>query len=289
MADLPIGAPLGESVPPAAMAADPFATSSGAISQPPVVVQQPRNREMPVGAWIAIVGAGAFGIALAVVIGPKLIADDEPERVAMATPAEAAPAAAPALPAPSAPAPEPAAVPEAAPAEDPAAPAPAPAHGSGRTHARGATMHATAGAAAPASSMSGANLSAEQRALLERLGGGTSSAAPSSLMVAEAPRAAMTSRRPLEASAISRVVNNERSQLQRCYETAIRGQSQPPRVRMDISINIGASGTVTRVNAAGNDVGGLKRCIESRVRRWRFPASSDGAETRFPMVFSAGG
>jgi len=94
---------------------------------------------------------------------------------------------------------------------------------------------------------------------------------------------------PLEAAAVQRVVTNNRRQLQTCYERAARGQANPPRARMDVSVTVGRSGTVTAVNAAGSDFGGLGACIEQSVRRWRFPASSDGGNTRFPVVFSAGG
>jgi hypothetical protein len=94
---------------------------------------------------------------------------------------------------------------------------------------------------------------------------------------------------PLEAAAVQRVVNNNRRQLQTCYERAARGQANPPRARMDVNVTVGRSGTVTGVNASGNDFGGLSSCIEQSVRRWRFPASSDGGATRFPVVFSAGG
>ncbi|MBK6575682.1 MAG: zinc-ribbon domain-containing protein [Sandaracinaceae bacterium] len=94
---------------------------------------------------------------------------------------------------------------------------------------------------------------------------------------------------PLEAAAVQRVVTNNRRQLQTCYERAARGQANPPRARMDVSVTVGRSGTVTAVSASGSDFGGLGACIEQSVRRWRFPASSDGGNTRFPVVFSAGG
>lgn len=94
---------------------------------------------------------------------------------------------------------------------------------------------------------------------------------------------------PLEAAAVQRVVTNNRRALQTCYERAARGQANPPRARMDVSVTVGRSGTVTAVSAAGSDFGGLGACIEQSVRRWRFPASSDGGNTRFPVVFSAGG
>jgi hypothetical protein len=94
---------------------------------------------------------------------------------------------------------------------------------------------------------------------------------------------------PLDAAALQRVVNNNRRQLQTCYERAARGQANPPRARMDVNVTVGRSGTVTAVNASGSDFGGLGACLEQSVRRWRFPVSSEGGSTRFPVVFSTGG
>ena len=100
--------------------------------------------------------------------------------------------------------------------------------------------------------------------------------------------AAAANAQPLDASALQRVVAENRRTLQTCYERAIRGQAGAPRARMDVTVRVGRSGTVTSVNAVGNDFGGLSTCIEQSVRRWRFPASSDGGQTRFPIVFSPG-
>ena len=57
-------------------------------------------------------------------------------------------------------------------------------------------------------------------------------------------------------------------------------------VRMDIDITIGASGSVTSARARGPGVGTLSDCIEQRVRRWRFPPSSEPTQLTFPVVFS---
>lgn len=94
---------------------------------------------------------------------------------------------------------------------------------------------------------------------------------------------------PLEAGAVQPVVTNNRRSLQLCYERAASGEANPPRTRMDVSVTISRSGTVTAVSAAGSDFGGLGACIERAVRRWRFPVSSEGGSTRFPVVFSVGG
>jgi hypothetical protein len=82
-------------------------------------------------------------------------------------------------------------------------------------------------------------------------------------------------------------VTTNKPRLQRCYERAIRGQQAPQSVRLDVSVTVAASGRVKEVSADGNGPGGLAECIEASVRRWRFPASSEGGPAKFPIVFSA--
>ena len=141
----------------------------------------------------------------------------------------------------------------------------------------------------PTTTASTMELTAQQRALLDRYGG-TGVADPN--ISALSMSTTTTSNRPqLDGAAVRRVVNaatNKRA-LQRCYETAIRGAADPPRLRIEISVSVGASGTVTRVSAVGEDFNGLRACLERTVRRWRFPASSSGGETKFPFVFSPAG
>ncbi len=100
---------------------------------------------------------------------------------------------------------------------------------------------------------------------------------------ADAPSA---SRTELTEAQISEVRRREQRSLQTCWETAIRGMRDVGDVRMDIDITIGASGSVTLARARGPGVGTLSDCIEQRVRRWRFPASSEPTQLTFPVVFS---
>ncbi len=93
-------------------------------------------------------------------------------------------------------------------------------------------------------------------------------------------------RTELTEAQISEVRRREQRSLQACWETAIRGMRDVGDVRMDIDITIGASGTVTSARARGPGVGTLSDCIEQRVRRWHFPASSEPTQLTFPVVFS---
>ena len=92
---------------------------------------------------------------------------------------------------------------------------------------------------------------------------------------------------PLDGDGVRATVTTNKPRLQRCYERSIRGQQSPPSVRLDVTVTVAASGRVKAVNAVGTGPGGLAACVEASVRRWRFPASSEGGPAKFPIVFSA--
>jgi hypothetical protein len=129
------------------------------------------------------------------------------------------------------------------------------------------------------------SLSAEEQKILADFGSNTS-AGVAKIDVTESGSAS-SKREPLDGKAVSATVNTNKPRLQRCYERAIRGQQSPTAVRMNVSINVAASGRVSDVEVDGTGPGGLKECIEASIRRWRFPASSEGGPAKFPIVFSA--
>lgn len=129
------------------------------------------------------------------------------------------------------------------------------------------------------------SLSAEEQKLLADFGSSTS-AGVAKIDVSESGSSA-SKRDPLDGKAVSATVNTNKPRLQRCYERAIRGQQSPTAVRMNVSINVASSGRVSDVEVDGTGPGGLKECIEASIRRWRFPASSEGGPAKFPIVFSA--
>ncbi|NIQ58732.1 MAG: AgmX/PglI C-terminal domain-containing protein [Gemmatimonadetes bacterium] len=119
--------------------------------------------------------------------------------------------------------------------------------------------------------------------------GGSGSTGPN-IDTAELNHSSMMNTRPqLTENQLRTTVNNNRRSLQRCYELAIRGAGEPPTIRLDVQVRIAQSGRVTRANATGRDFGGMKACVESNVRRWRFPASGGATATQFPVVFQPGG
>ncbi len=110
-------------------------------------------------------------------------------------------------------------------------------------------------------------------------------AAPAKIEVEKASTA-QSENPPLDGDGVRATVTENKPRLQRCYERAIRGLQSPPAVRLDVTVTVASSGRVKNVSAAGSGPGGLAECIEASVRRWRFPASSEGGPAKFPIVFS---
>lgn len=133
-------------------------------------------------------------------------------------------------------------------------------------------------------------LTAKQKAMLERMGD-SAGAKTASLKPRDSQGggSSKAGRGELTATQLSKVVVRGKRNLQRCYETAAKGSGRDDTIRMDVEVSVSPSGNVTKVRATGQGLPGMDRCIERTVRMWRFPASSDGAQTRFPIVFSAGG
>jgi hypothetical protein len=129
------------------------------------------------------------------------------------------------------------------------------------------------------------SLSAAEQKILDDFGSGANDA-PAKIAVKE-PASSQSAKPPLDGDGVRATVTTNKPRLQRCYERAIRGQQSPQSVRLDVSVMVAASGRVKEVSADGDGPGGLAECIEASVRRWRFPASSEGGPAKFPIVFSA--
>lgn len=261
---------------------------------PAAVPVQPAAKEerragIPVGGWIAIAGAMAFGGVLAVMVGSRMLGEPTSPAVATNVPVVAAPT----TPVPAAPPvaeivepPPEAVVPttEVPAAEVPVAEAPTtPSGGStARPHREGttATPAATPTPTTPAAP-SGRFAAFQDEA---------SSTGPARIAVA--PRATSSEDNPtggqdeLSADQLRAVIVRERPAVNRCWETELRRIGQAAEVRLDVDLTIGGSGTVTNVQTRGQTIGGLSECIERSVRRWRFPPVSGQTRTSFPLIFS---
>ncbi|NOY94040.1 MAG: AgmX/PglI C-terminal domain-containing protein [Deltaproteobacteria bacterium] len=87
---------------------------------------------------------------------------------------------------------------------------------------------------------------------------------------------------------VRRVVAANRQSLQECYDQAIRGEAAPPSMRLEITLRVSASGRVTRAEVSGGDWHDVGDCLEQAIREWDFPASQEGGQTAFPVVFAGG-
>ena len=129
------------------------------------------------------------------------------------------------------------------------------------------------------------SLSAEEKKILDDFDSSADTA--TAQIDVEKSGSTQSKKPPLDGDGVRATVTTNKPRLQRCYERAIRGQQSPPAVRLDVTVTVAASGRVKAVDAVGNGPGGLAECVAASVRRWRFPASSDGGPAKFPIVFSA--
>jgi predicted Zn finger-like uncharacterized protein len=91
---------------------------------------------------------------------------------------------------------------------------------------------------------------------------------------------------------ISGVVASNQPVIRRnCWQPALdaRAKDGASNARVSAHIVIGPSGSVQSVSAGGGekDFPGLSSCIASRIRGWKFPASSGSTPVDVPFVFAA--
>lgn len=261
----------GQAVPILAAAPDPAVVEAQMVAE-----VSAQRRGLPVGAWIAIAGAGFFGITLAAIVGIKMLGGENANaQVAAVTTTPAAPADSAEKPVNQ----------ELGELEFPTAADTDDEKPSRKRHGRQEDQPKHRSAPTAKEKGHGANVTDAQRRMMERMGGSGSAA---SINIAGRYGG---SKEPqgegLDAKQLSRVVKKNRPALQRCYERAAKGNPNIPAIRLDITIGVGMSGTVTKVRAKGEDFNGLKRCITSSVRRWSFPRSGNSTQTAFPVVFQA--
>jgi predicted Zn finger-like uncharacterized protein len=95
----------------------------------------------------------------------------------------------------------------------------------------------------------------------------------------------------LDSTAIQQTVARYKPSVQRgCWQPALsaRAPGAPGSARVSVSLTVDGSGRVTGASTGGDPRGypGLARCIESRVRGWRFPRSSGTTSVAVPFVFA---
>jgi membrane protein involved in colicin uptake len=103
---------------------------------------------------------------------------------------------------------------------------------------------------------------------------------------------ASTSGRPLDSGQVQRTVARYTGSVKRsCWQPALsaRDKNAPSTARVSVSIQVAPAGNVQSATSSGDPRGyrGLASCITSRVRAWRFPASSGETTVNVPFVFAA--
>jgi len=237
-----------------------------------------RQGKLPFGAKVLLLGSAAFGVTLAILvfntwINPSL----RPKAQSRATTSTQTPPAKPPdikLAEVSTEVPE-EATKEVAPPEQ--------GEGQNKDNPSAAALPTRSQKSAQPSSDK--KLSEQEKALLQKFAE-DDSAGPSNIQIAS--RSPATASKPLSSSQVRAIVTKNRPMLQRCYEQAARASGSQQAVRIDVRLNVSASGAVTKADVAGPSVGNLKNCVLSTVKRWRFPASAENTEVPFPLVFQPG-
>ncbi|MFI5307847.1 MAG: GYF domain-containing protein [Polyangiales bacterium] len=155
---------------------------------------------------------------------------------------------------------------------------------------QGAARRAAASPGSAQSKQPKKELTDAQKAMLARMTGGDTTAAPNLRPAgAASPGSGPKGSGGLTAEQVSKVVQHGKEMLQRCYETALRSSGSQDTVRLDVSVSVSAAGNVTSVKTGGQGLPGMNVCIERTVKMWRFPAGGEPTDTKFPVVFQPGG
>jgi hypothetical protein len=96
----------------------------------------------------------------------------------------------------------------------------------------------------------------------------------------------------LDGASIQRVVANFSPGVRRgCWQPALegRGPDAPSSARVGLTITVSSSGNVENVSTTGDPKGypNLARCIEGKVKGWKFPRSGGTTTVQVPFVFAA--
>jgi hypothetical protein len=141
----------------------------------------------------------------------------------------------------------------------------------------------------PQKAPNGKQLTQAEIDMLKRMGGGDT-AAPglSGNSSGGTNRPRVGGGEGLNSEQLSKVVQNGKKNLQRCYEVALRGGGSQDTIRLDVEIEISPNGNVTAVKSGDGGLPGMKECITRTVKMWRFPSASGATATKFPLLFQPG-
>jgi hypothetical protein len=91
--------------------------------------------------------------------------------------------------------------------------------------------------------------------------------------------------KPPGAAEIGPLIKKGKSEIQACYQRALRQDPTLTRARITVSISVGISGLVKNVTLdPPHPSGALESCIKDAISRWVFPLSPVEYGTEFPLV-----
>lgn len=90
----------------------------------------------------------------------------------------------------------------------------------------------------------------------------------------------------LSEAQLSRVVDESRPTLERCYNAALETTPYKNEVRMAAIIHVAPDGSVESVEVEGTGLPGMPACVRDSILAWRFPTAAEPTHTRLPIVFS---
>ncbi len=91
---------------------------------------------------------------------------------------------------------------------------------------------------------------------------------------------------PLSPSDVSTVSRKYRFGTKRCYESALKKDPFLKVRRLKVTLTVAPSGKVSSARVQGRAASSfLGRCLQQRIKGWRFRASSEGITTQFPIAF----
>ena len=75
--------------------------------------------------------------------------------------------------------------------------------------------------------------------------------------------------------------------IKTCYERAMSRDGRSRTGRLDVTVSVGGSGTVQRVQVHGpSDFLIIEGCIKNAIRHWHFPVNSEEYATSFPLILT---
>jgi len=133
-------------------------------------------------------------------------------------------------------------------------------------------------------------LTAAQKEMLARMGGNAASDLSALERKNEAPAVGGNRQAgSLPADQLRSVVQRGQKNLQRCYESALRGAGADSTIRLDVKLTVSPNGNATNVLVKGQGLPGMNECISRTIKMWRFPNATEASELAFPLLFQPGG